>query len=230
MTKIILLFFCLIITIGIAYGNNPNFITIDDFSIATPVLYIVISGNPSQLPTTLTSFEIDTTLGTSSYHILGGERDLALTLTYGIENEIASAGVYGTFNAAFPNLVTGYSLLQYDGIDNSIDVNTTGFTAIPGASTGVDILFETSPIKGTCFNFTYESDIQTSGMIYVFDIYGGLSYVECIFEATEGRVSTLPVSFRAFTGFADFAHVGSIEFYLNATENVDFILILFATH
>ena len=225
MTKIIL-FFCLILLIAIASGNNPNKFTIDDFNIASPVLYIVIYGNPSQLPTTLTSFETDTTLGTSSYHILGGERDLALTLTYGQENEIASAGVYGTFSASFPNQSSGYSLLQYDGIDNSIDINILGFTSIPGASTGVNFLAD----YGKSFNFTYSTDLETDGIIYIFDIYGGLSSVECKFEATlPGKVGILIVYFGDSIGFADFAHVGAVEFYLNAMENVDFQLILFAT-
>ena len=225
MTKIIL-FFCLITIIGITFANNPNKITIDDFTIDSPLLYIIVSGNPSQLPTTLTSFETDNESGALSKHILGGERDLALTLTYAIENEIASTGVYGTFSADFRNYAAGYSLLQYDGIDNSIDVNISGFSAIPEASTGVNFLED----YGNCFNFTYTSDLDTSGIIYVFDIYGGLSSLECIFEATsEKGVGILIVSFYSSVGFADFEHVGAVEFYLNATENVDFQILLFAT-
>ena len=218
-TTKITFFLCLII--GITSANN--LITIDDFTINSPVLVISVS-NPPQLPTTITSFQTDS-VGSSSKHILGGERDLALTISTGTAGRIASAGVtQNSFGASIPVGTTGYCLLQYDGIDNSIGVNITGFTAIPEASTGVNFLLN----NGAAFNLTYQTDLDTNGFIYVFDIYGGLSSVEVDFDvATEEKSVVLP--FSIFQGFADFSHVGAVEFYLNANENVDFLLYYFTT-
>ena len=217
-TKIIL-FLCLLI--GITYANN--LITIDDFSINAQVLIISLS-NPPQLPSTVTSFQTDS-VGSSSKNILGGERDLALTLTTGSAGRVATAGVsQNSFNAAFPNGASGYSLLQYDGIDNSIDVNTTGFTAIPEASTGVNFLLN----NGAAFNLTYQIDIETSGFIYVFDIYGGISSVEIDFDGGSVKKS-LVLPFSIFQGYANFAHVGAVELYFTGDNNVDIILSYFGT-
>ena len=218
-TTKITFFLCLII--GITSANN--LITIDDFTIESPPVLVLIN-SPSQLPSTVTSFVTDS-VGSSSKHILGGERDLSLTLSTGVAGRVASADVYDNeYDAAFPNGASGYSLLQYDGIDNSIDVNTTGFTAIPEASTGVNFLLN----NGAAFNLTCQTDIDTNGFIYVFDIYGGLSFVEVDFDGGN-ELKSVVLPFSIFQGFADFESVGAVEFYLNGNENVDFLISYFGT-
>ena len=215
--------FFLFILIGITYANNLQ--TIDDFTIESPILVIQLSYPPqSELPSVTFSFQNDPA-GSSSKHILGGERDLSLTLTTGTVGREATAGVsLNSFSTYFPKGGSGYSLLQYDGIDYSIDVNITGFKAIPEASMGVNFLLN----NGAAFNLTYQTDLETSGFIYVFDIYGGLSFVEIEFDEV-GVMRSLVLPFSLFKGYVDFECVGAVELYLTGNAEMDLLLYSFTT-
>ena len=146
-----------------------------------------------------------------------------MTLQY-LANTDASAGVSQNYYQALFYLTSGYSLLQYDGIDNSLSVNITGFKAIPEASTGVNFLLN----NGAAFNLTYETEINTLGVIYVFDIYGGLSSVEVTFDEVVNGKRSMLIPFSVFQGFADFENVGAVELYLSG-DNMDFMLFYFGT-
>ena len=203
--------------------QNDVFI-IDDFTIEQNALTIEVSAtNP--LPISLFDFQSDT-IGVSSPHIIGGERDLLLTMSSGATDSKSSSFISSnTFSSIFQGESTsGYSLLQYDGIDNTMNINITGLTAVPGASTGLNLLSSTE----AAFNLTYKSDFVTSGDIYVFDILGGVSLGTVNFPPINFRESIV-LPFGVFEGTCDFSKVGAIEIYIVILGEVDFQLFSFVT-
>merc|ERR1712100_626841 len=72
-------------------------------------------------------YPIVQTRSTTASDILGGERDLRLTVLSGSDNLVLSSGVSnGLFQCATPAGARGRSTLQFDGVDGSINLNPSG--------------------------------------------------------------------------------------------------------
>ena len=197
------------------FGREPTLV-IDNFSIDSPTIVIVISTSTS-FPVILTNF-VDTT----SSNIIGGERDLQLTVATGKSGEVIATSVsQGEFTLSSPSGSSSYAILQYDGYDASMDLNTTGLQSIPGVTPpGIDFLQN----NGSFFNITHESDADTEGYIYVYDIHSGVCYSHVEYAATSNKETHL-LSFQSFQGDCDFHLVGAIEFFFNALTNIDLIIM-----
>ena len=188
-------------------------LVIDNFAVSQPVLIIV---STNSFPIVIYSTE-----ETASTDILGNERDLQLTMTEGSPNVVATAGVTSdTFTTSIGKGGEGYALLQYDGVDGSMNLNTTGLTSVPGASLGLNLFSK----GGTMFNLTYISNYNINGAIYVFDVISGISFLPLTFSATNNKISTIFGSFYDFEGFCDFTKVGAIEFYFDVADFNEFLL------
>ena len=188
-------------------------LVIDNFEVPQPALIIV---STTSFPSILFSTE-----ETASTDILGNERDLQLTMTVGNPSVISTAGVNSdTFTTSIGKGGEGYALLQYDGVDGSMNLNTTGLTSVPGASLGLNLFSK----GGTMFNLTYISNYDINGAIYVYDVDSGVSYLSLTFPATNNKLSTIFGAFDDFEGFCDLSKVGAIEFFFDVADFNEFLL------
>merc|ERR1712137_964111 len=189
-------------------GQRQGVLVIDPFTPNTQT--IVIEINSASLPQAQSVF-------TQSSGILGGERDLQLTAESGPSGRILTAGVSdGQYVISTPNSASGFSLMQYDGADSDINLNTSGLG-------GVDL----TTGSGDALNTLIQTDISTS---YTFTIYSGSASSSIQIDIPP---STSPESyelrFSDFTGNADFTNVGAIEILVEAFDNVDTFMTLFGT-
>ena len=209
----------LLLLITIVYCQRPTLV-IDNFTINSPAIVIVIS-TTTNFPVVSASY-IDTT-GGSSTNIIGGERDLQLTVSTGEINQVFSTSVSSSeFEFSSPSGSTSYALLQYDGIDGSMDLNTTGLQSIPDNSPpGINFLQN----NGSFFNMTFNSDAPLEGYIYVYDIISGVCFYKVEFLYTGNNFQTTLIDFNSFEGVCDFSVVGAVEFFFNAIGNDDFLLM-----
>merc|ERR1712137_863280 len=140
--KAVFLFFCMVIAVVLA--QQPGFqdtLVIDDFTTVTPQI-IIQTALDSQYP-------IVQTRSTVASDVLGGERDLRLTVFSGTDNLVLSSGVSnGLFQCATPAGARGQSTVQYGG--NSFRVSVTSDLA-----TRVDFVVYSGSANARCvFNLT----------------------------------------------------------------------------
>ena len=108
-TTKITFFLCLIIGISTAMEQ----LAIDDFSLGFQSAGMTILSSP---PLSVDSFF--TQYGTDYSNLMGGSRDIALTINNGLNGCQASTGAKNYFYCQFGSNCTGFCLLQYDGSDN----------------------------------------------------------------------------------------------------------------
>jgi hypothetical protein len=202
----------LLLAVAFCYAQSEIKLTIDPFTVDTPPLVIVIE-NPAALP-------VSSERSVPGGNILGGERDLLLTVEDGSAGLLLSTGVSnGAWNMGTPNSASGFALLQYDGVDGSSALNRNGLN--------IDLTAN----GATAFRAVIESDVETS---YVFRIFSGNSestFTQSIPGTPQGAGSQeYFFNFSSFNGNADFSNVGAIELQVNAFDNVDSFISFFGTH
>ena len=182
--------------------------TIDPFTANTPSIVIVLDDS-TQYPITRSDFTVDSS-------ILGGERDLILTVDSGVSGLLLSTGVNnGNWDVGTPNGASGFVLMQYDGTDNSESLNRNGLGANLNAN------------SANSFRAVIQSDIETD---YIFRVYSGNSqstFTQPIPGDDTSREYFIP--FSSFSGSADFNNAGAIEIQINAGDNVDTFVTFFGT-
>merc|ERR1712032_1234753 len=128
----------------------------------TPQIIIQTEAN-SQYP-------IVQTRSTTASDILGGERDLRLTVLSGSDNLVLSSGVSnGLFQCATPAGARGRSTLQFDGVDGSINLNPSGLGGLNFRNNG-----------GNSFRVSVTSDLATR---VDFLVYSGSTSSGCDFSS-----------------------------------------------
>ena len=194
-------------------AQTTTTLVIDSFTVSQPALFLISS---TSFPSISSGTEETATSG-----ILANERDLQLTLTSGNTNVVATANINsGSFTTSIGKGGEGFALLQYDGIDGSIDLNTTGLTSLPGSSLGLNLLSN----DGAKFNMTYKSNYEIMGSVYVYDVISGVCSQSLIFSATDNEISTIFFSFDKLEGFCDLSKVGAIEFFFTVAVFNEFSL------
>ena len=178
---------------------------IDDVKINQPET----TANPI-FPISSSSFEDDATLT----HILGGERDIQLTVTGPYDS--ASVQVHiGELNYQSVDGLSDNILVQYDGEDHSINLNKTGLTSIPGASNGLDL---TNNRKA--FNFSLVGFPDFGVSLNIYDINGGV----CNFLYNNAGTHYFPIypqiPFSSLMGNCNLKQVGAIEFFLKHMDRL----------
>jgi len=183
-------------------------VEIDSFEVQSDTLIIVVGYD---------AFPITQTSAVQNAGILGGERDLLLTVETGEQGLVFSTGVTGgQWSVAAPNGASGYALMQYDGVDGSIALNNVGLG-------GVDLTVNSA----SAFRTFIQSDIDT---FYTFRIYSGNAESQFV-QNIPGDDTTheYVINFTSFSGSADFTNVGAIEIEVDAANNVDTFVQFFGT-
>merc|ERR1712137_878833 len=195
--KAVFLFFCMVIAVVLA--QQPGFqdtLVIDDFTTVTPQI-IIQTALDSQYP-------IVQTRSTVASDVLGGERDLRLTVFSGTDNLVLSSGVSnGLFQCATPAGARGQSTVQYDGTDGSINLNPSGLGGVNFRNNG-----------GNSLRVSVTSDLATR---VDFIVYSG------------SAVDTV-ILFSQFSNGCDFSSVGAIEIVALMEPNVDVQVSLFSVY
>merc|ERR1712022_84574 len=114
--KAVFLFFCMVIAVVLA--QQPGFqdtLVIDDFTTVTPQI-IIQTALDSQYP-------IVQTRSTVASDVLGGERDLRLTVFSGTDNLVLSSGV---FNLTLVAGSTVDTVLQFSQFSSGCDFSSVG--------------------------------------------------------------------------------------------------------
>jgi len=206
--KVTLLLLCLVL--GALAQSRTQISVIDDYSAVSAPLVIVITPT-TVLPETLASFTLDN-------GILGGERDLILTAQNGTIGKILSVGVNeDTWSVSSPPQASGIAVCQYDGVDNSTNINVKGLGGVDLTTSSVD-----------SFLLSITSDVTTTYTIDVTDLVGGSSTQDIQIPGDPDVLNDYYVTFVTFHGNADFTNVGSIVITIHAFDNVDTSVDIFA--
>jgi len=211
------IFLAIVFFISIVIGN----ITIDNFEEGSGSIVIVLPSAISD-PVNQTSF-YTSAAGANDINILGGERDTELGVTSGSAGQIIIATLEqqyneGVFTASAPTDSNAYTVLQYDGIDESMELNTSGFTSI--SPNGVN--FNENEYDAIHLNLI--SDLPCEVLITVYDIEGEESSFVLV---VSGVQTDYYVEFSTFSGSANFGEVGAVELVIQLSENVDISISIF---
>ena len=147
--------------------------------------------------------------GATSQNIIGGERDLQFTATLALPDSVYFTGVNaGLWDISLPfSGGSGICKLQYDSIDNSMNLYQNGLGNIKGFPGGFDI---TQNGKGIGFRFTYTTDFTVMLSMKVYSPTGKPSVVDIQLTPTSGY-DEIRAPFANFVGECDFTSVGAIE-------------------
>jgi len=208
MLKACLLLLCIVL--GVYAQTRTQTSVLDDYTVTSPTLVIVISDS---VPLPVTQFN-----SVQDSSIIGGERDLILTALTGATGRVFNSGVSdGDWNIATPNGASGTAVTQYDGIDSSDSLNPKGLG-------GVDITKDNSD----SFLLTVQTDIATTFVIEITDLVGGVSQQSVNVPGDPGVEVDYFITFSTFTGNADITQVGAIQVTLQGLDNVDAVVDTFA--
>jgi len=172
-----------------------------------PIVFIIDAAN---LPQALTSHTQSTT-------IIGGERDLQLTATSGSSQSLLTSGVNGgEWAISSPPSAAGFSIMQYDGVDGTFNLNPSGLGAVDFTSSNSDAL-----------HAKIQSDHETT---YTFTVYSGSGSSEAVVNIPgDDTLTDFLIPYSSFRGNADFSKVGAVEIRVEAFVDVDSFITLFAT-
>jgi len=197
-------------TISVSFCGRSVVQTIDDWQSQSDTIIIVL--DQQALPSTQELFTISAT-----ENIIGQERDLELRVVSGDDGAIISISSTQELSLATPTNAHGGFLLQYDGIDGSMELNPTGLNNHDLTAKGADalqILASTDHPVNALISVT-SGATRTS------------SFTLAISPSDEIVVYEIP--FIEFSGNADFTEVGSISIEVATDVNVDMVVTLLST-
>ena len=199
---------------GTSTGETEIKLSIDTFQVSSAQPVIVILDSPAPPAVTSTGFD----RGAS---IVGGERDMSFTVEEGSTGGVFSCSASeGVFTIGTPNGGSGFVLLQYDGTDGSIDLDTVNGLG------GLDLTLD----GAIGFEIIAVVDVDSEFTITLVDNSGNEFTAGDVVPGTRGEE---PISyfifFADFPDAVDFSDIVAIEFLIEAFENVDFNLISFNT-
>jgi hypothetical protein len=142
--------------------------------------------------------------------ILGGERDVYLEVTdndFGLSADVDVMG--GNYHHSSDTGVTAFSVIQWDGIDGSQTVDSTGLGGVDLLSAGsafvIDVLF---------------ADLGATFELTVWDMDGTF---ETVTQSVAQVLSleTVAFNFNSFSSALDLSSVGAMELTLSGAAAVD---------
>lgn len=145
----------------------------------------------------------------------GGERDVAVVAESGPENLVVHTGVTGgQWSVSMPGSVSGYGLMQYDGVD--------GVTQLDGPTVnglnGFDI---TLGGAATSVHFIIRSDNPTSYTVFFYDSNNQISQAPAVQIPGTDDFNDYYVTFASATGSANLSSLGALEIEVEAFNDVD---------
>jgi len=146
---------------------------------------------------------------TESSDIIGGERDIQLTLQEG-ENQVVSALVRdGVYTVTTSTSGRGFASLVYDGQDgDGVNIDTTGLS------------LNLNDNSASAIRLVYSVDVDTTIQL---NLYSGSS--QCTYSfAADGQPNvdqTETIDYGDFSGSCNFGNIGAIELLIPLPNPVD---------
>ena len=202
------------------YGIS-SLLSIDNFSIDTDLFILTPIGGISS-PQSNQSFSLSPPNVDS---ILGQERDLELVITSSLGNSIYSSQIrYNQWSVEFEKQSKGYSVIQYDGVDGSMNLNISGLTSI--SPNGVDLTQSASAngIYLMANSFGYFN-------VFVIEIYSP-NGKSCVVKENLFNFGPFVyhIPFGEFEGECDFSSVGAVQLILPSYSGYASVLQNFLTY
>jgi len=198
-------------------AQSADIYVIDSFDVPSETLVVVITAGAS--------FPINDQAFVQDPSIFSGERDHLLSVESGPSGMVFSSSVdAGEFASNAPSQGSAFTLLQYDGVDGSMNLNPSGASNDPNN--------DFTSNNADAFHIRLNSDQSTTVEVYV---YSGSAnnFCSAVFSVTgNSQTDDYVVDFEDFetTGSGcDITAVGAIEVVGNLPPNVDLIVELFAT-
>jgi len=192
--------------VGVIFSQPQVLADLDTFSTESATVVLVTNG-------TYPTSEFTSTRGSD---IIGGERDIVLTALQAPRNKVLATGVLsGGWLVTVPSII-GVAQLQYDGIDSSPTLNTTGLG-------GLD--FTKSNANG--FLVTVLTDVYCTFTVSVYSDNSSVSYHTVELQSKPVEQNVL-LNYGSFKGNANFANVGAVVFEVDLNVAIDFTLSQFA--
>merc|ERR1712137_738195 len=160
--------------------------------------------------------------------LLGCGRDMQMLVTSGLAQRDFKSDIFVSEVPQFPQFVGEWSVqnpktsssvctLQYDGIDNSFNLNINGLG-------GIDI---TDGGLSTDFVFTVTTDLQITYTIELYDTTGSVCRADLFVPVTPQNYDiddiAVDISLNSFSG-CDKTSIGAIQFLLPSDDAVDAIV------
>jgi len=210
---LVALFALAAIVAGQSTGTFQRF-AIDDFKSGVNNLFITIPQNPS-FPIEQVSIYTDSG---NPAGLLGGERDLKLAAESGPAGRLLTSQVAdGEWSVSTPNGASGFANIQYDGKDNSFNLDNNGLGGIDFTDGGL----------AEAFTAIIEADVATEYTFTVTSSNGNQCTRTQTIPGTQVEASYY-IPFSSFTGNCDFEDVGAIDIFIEQFANVDSLITLFA--
>jgi len=202
----VIIFFCLVSCVLSQQQQTKFFI--DQFNSITSPLVIIIN-TTTVFPQSLSASTVDST-------IVGGERDLILTVLSGPAGRILSTSVDNQqWDVSTPNAANGFAVQQYDGIDGSPNLNKKGLNGFNFLQNG-----------GNQIQCSISTDITTIYSFAFTDMVGGANTQNLSITGGTG-LNDFFLPFSQFKG-VDLTNTGSLEITINAFDNVDTFVDFFS--
>lgn len=206
--------FTLLLLVAVVYcqSTNPgNFaprLTIDDYRTGFNSALVIINSTTT-FPAEAESIFTDP--GNPS-GLLGGERDLQVTVESGASGRPISSSVgNGEWEVSTPNGASGFVVLQWDGKDSTTDISFNGLGALDLTAGGTS----------QAFNISLETDISTQFNFFVYSPDGRSCENQVTIPDGEGITVNYYITFNEFVGDCSFSNVGALEILVEAFDNVD---------
>lgn len=217
----------LALLVSSAYSQTlVNRIVLDNFSEGSQNIIITLpAGVNSGNPFIQTSI-YQSSLPDPNTNIIGGERDIEVTVTQGTQNLLVTAQVFTGSNEQYfavstPQGAAALDLLQYDGTDNSLNLDITGL-----APSLRDL---TDGGLAVGITFTLLTDIVTNYDFFFYDTAGGICTHTQDIQPT-AVFQNFQVPFTTFQGNCDFTDIGAVEFQVDGANNVDTLIGFFGVY
>jgi len=221
------LFFVLLVLAAVFAQDRVPRITIDDFSVGAGDNKVSVELDRSIANGDTPAVETDSFSLAGCTGLLGCARDMSMTVTLGQVGRVSTSNIFPVSDSEFftgewavsnPKNSQSVTILQYDGPDNSFDLDINGLN-------GVDL---TDGGLGTGLRVTVISDLDTS---YQFDLYspdGGVCEVTIDTNEITGSYELedifVFIDFDDFDGDCDLTNIGAIEVTLPSFDALDAIM------
>ena len=191
---------------------------IDDFSVIQECVVTLQSDLTTQDPN-----EVQTTFATGTTSaLIGGERDMEMRVFEGFQARRFSSEVFeisggyflGEWAIANPKSASSLATNQYDGVDDSFDINFNGLNVNLNDATHLKISVVSDISATYVVNFFDTNGNACTGSITVLSSTGSYSYDE----------TKTYLALNSLVGNCNRANIGAIEISLQADDAIDSVI------
>jgi len=221
--------FIFVLIVAFASAQDVERILIDNFRIGagSQIIEITLSSTLQEGETSIVDTDSLAEPGCGG-DLLGCGRDMRLEVFSGFANRSFDSSIFDSSVPEFPQFVGEWAVenpktssseatLQYDGTDNSFDLDINGLGGIDATDGGLS----------TDLVFTVTTDLQIVYTVEIYDTTGGVCEANLVVERTpedydlDDILVDIPLS--QFSG-CDLTSVGAFQFILPSDDAVDAIV------